>query len=207
MNNLEIYDRFAEVPASAKKEITAGRLKGMTDINPMWRIKCLTEAFGPCGIGWVAPITDKRIEEGANGEKVAVVDIELRYKQDGEWSEPVTGTGGSMLVANETKGLRTSDEAFKMAYTDAVSVACKMLGFGANVYWSNGRTKYTATTDSKVVKEDQNGMVIWKAWQAKFGKDATGLSELLQRFGYNSLTNIRAEDIDRIVGAINEATN
>ena len=23
----------------------------MTDINPMWRIKCLTEAFGVCGIG------------------------------------------------------------------------------------------------------------------------------------------------------------
>ena len=52
MNNLELYDSFREVPQEAKKPIAAGRLKGMTDINPMWRIKVLTERFGPCGIGW-----------------------------------------------------------------------------------------------------------------------------------------------------------
>ena len=48
-----------------------------------------------------------------------------------------------MLVAAETKGLYTSDEAFKMAYTDAISVACKQLGIGADVYWSRGETKYS----------------------------------------------------------------
>lgn len=48
-----------------------------------------------------------------------------------------------MLVAAETKGLYTNDEAFKMAYTDAVSVACKQLGIGADVYWSRGETKYS----------------------------------------------------------------
>ena len=38
----------------------------------------------------------------------------------------------------------TSDECFKMAYTDAVSVACKSLGFGADIYWQNDRTKYNS---------------------------------------------------------------
>ncbi len=52
MDGLEIYNKVREVPEKAKKSITAGRLKGMTDINPMWRIKKLTEEFGPCGIGW-----------------------------------------------------------------------------------------------------------------------------------------------------------
>ena len=51
MEDLELYEKFRVVPNEAKKTITAGRLKGKTDINPMWRIKALTEAFGPCGIG------------------------------------------------------------------------------------------------------------------------------------------------------------
>ena len=45
MNNLELYDKFRQVPETAKKNIGGGRLKGMTDINPMWRIKTLTEEF------------------------------------------------------------------------------------------------------------------------------------------------------------------
>lgn len=35
MNNLELYDKFRQVPETAKKNINGGRLKGMTDINPM----------------------------------------------------------------------------------------------------------------------------------------------------------------------------
>ena len=31
-----------------------------------------------------------------------------------------------------------------MALTDAISVACKALGFGADIYWEAGRTKYNA---------------------------------------------------------------
>jgi hypothetical protein len=148
MANLDLYLKVAEVPQNAKKTIGAGRLKGMTDINPMWRIKALTEQFGICGIGWKYTITDKRIEEGADGVKCAFVDIDLFVKVSGEWSEAIPGTGGSTFVANERNGLYTSDECFKMALTDAISVACKALGFGANVYWEGGRTKYTAVPET-----------------------------------------------------------
>ena len=55
-NNLEIYELLKEVPDKAKKTITGGRLSGMTDIKPMWRIEKLTEVFGVCGFGWKAPI-------------------------------------------------------------------------------------------------------------------------------------------------------
>ena len=51
MDNLTIYNEVRSVPDSAKRRIEAGRLKGKTDINPMWRIKALTETFGPCGFG------------------------------------------------------------------------------------------------------------------------------------------------------------
>ena len=143
MENLGIYESVRQVPQSAQRAIQAGRLKGKTDINPMWRIKALTEQFGPCGIGWKYTITDKRLENGANNEVSAFVDIDLYIKVDGEWSDAIPGTGGSAFVASERNGLYTSDECFKMALTDAISVACKALGFGADVYWAKDVTKYT----------------------------------------------------------------
>ena len=142
--NMRIYDAVRSVPEEAKRAITAGRLKGKTDINPMWRIKALTELFGPCGDGWGYTIDRLWIEEGAKGEKCAFAMISLWYKrEDGTRSEPVIGIGGNMMVANEKNGLYTSDECYKMALTDAISVACKALGFGADVYWGADRTKYT----------------------------------------------------------------
>lgn len=145
MNNLDIYNQLKEVPKEAKKTIGAGRLKGMTDIKPMWRIEKLTEIFGMCGIGWKTVIKNKEIIEGANNEKIAIVDIDLYVKVDGAWSEAIEGTGGSSFVANERNGLYTSDECYKMAYTDALSVACKSLGMGADVYW--GDSKYNKSEE------------------------------------------------------------
>lgn len=142
MDNLTIYNEVRSVPDSAKRRIEAGRLKGKTDINPMWRIKALTEQFGPCGFGWKYVITDKRLEQGANGEVAAFLDIDLFVKADGVWSDAIPGTGGSAFVAKEKNGPYTSDECFKMALTDAISVACKALGFGADVYWEANRSKY-----------------------------------------------------------------
>ena len=147
MANMDIYEHGRSVPDNAKKTIGAGRLKGMTDINPMWRIKVLTEMFGPCGVGWCAKIASKEVLPGSDGQMVAVVDVDLHIKTGDTWSEAICGTGGSMFVSNERNGAYTSDEAFKMAYTDAISVCCKMLGIGADVYWQGDRTKYTGGTE------------------------------------------------------------
>lgn len=141
MGNLDLYNRVRIVPEEAKKPIKGGRLNGMTDINPMWRIKVLTSEYGPCGIGWFYKPVKKWIEQ-AGGETVAFVDIELFIKVDCEWSQPICGTGGSKLSQNERNGLFVSDECYKMATTDAISVACKQLGIGADVYFGADRTKY-----------------------------------------------------------------
>jgi hypothetical protein len=142
MNNLDIYNAVRSVPIEAQKEIKGGRLSGKTDINPMWRIKTLTEQFGVCGVGWKYTIAEKRLEKADNGEIAAFVDINLFIKINSEWSEAIPGTGGSSFVANEKNGPFVSDECFKMALTDAISVACKALGFGADVYWNGDKTKY-----------------------------------------------------------------
>ena len=143
---MEIYNRVRQVPDEAKKAISAGRLKGMTDINPMWRIKKLTEEFGPCGIGWWTKVTD-RWTETVGDETCAFVDLELYIKVGDEWSKPITGSGGSKLATKERSGIYVSDECYKMAETDALSVACKKLGIGADVYFSADRTKYSQTVD------------------------------------------------------------
>lgn len=143
--NLEIYDKVCKVPAEAIKQIGAGRLKGMSDINPMWRIKCMTEVFGICGIGWKYEVTKQWTETFGNEIK-GFCNINLYIKMNGEWSEPIFGTGGSSFVTQESRGIYVNDEVFKMALTDALSVAMKALGVGASVYYAKDAdysTKYS----------------------------------------------------------------
>jgi len=154
-DNLSIYGKVRAVPAEAVKPITGGRLKGKSDINPVWRIKTLTEQFGPCGIGWKYEITDKQLERGGNDEIAAFVDINLYIKVENEWSAAIPGTGGSSFVAKESSGLYTSDECFKMALTDALSVACKALGVGADVYWDKDKSKYDTQEPKPEQKHDK----------------------------------------------------
>ena len=152
MDNMELYNKARSVPQDARKPIQAGRLKGMTDINPMYRIKRLTELFGPCGLGWWYEITGKQImDDPITNQRAAFVDILLYYvnPETGETSAGIPGTGGASFVAQERNGAYLSDECFKMALTDALSVACKALGIAADVYWEKDRSKYTAPEEAQ----------------------------------------------------------
>lgn len=155
MANLDLYNAVRSVPEEAKKTIEKGRLKGFTDINPMWRIKALTEQFGPCGIGWKYEIACREFHQGANGVCAVFTDINLYVKYNGEWSEAIPGTGGATFVAKESSGLYTSDECVKMATTDALSVACKALGIGADVYWEKDANKYDKVEPDEQLPEQQ----------------------------------------------------
>lgn len=168
--NLKYYDKLRFVPKEAQKPIQGGRLKGMTDINPMWRIKALTEEFGPVGLGWYYEVTDKQIVDGSGGEKVVFVDINLYVKFGEDWSKPIHGTGGSSLIAKEKNGLYTSDECFKMALTDAISVSCKALGVGADIYFAADRTKYTAPPEQSEQPKQSHSNSPTKDTLITFGK-------------------------------------
>jgi hypothetical protein len=137
------WNLLCSVPANALKTITGGRLKGKSDISPQWRYEKMTEIFGPCGFGWKYTIDKKWSEAGDHGEVFAFVDVSI-YVKDGEtWSEAIPGTGGSMIVEAESAGLHNNDEAYKMATTDALGTAMKMLGLAADVYrGNNSGSKY-----------------------------------------------------------------
>lgn len=169
-DNLTIYNTVRNPPKEALKPIKGGRLSGYTDINPMWRIKALTEQFGVCGIGWKYTITKQWTEQGANGEVAAFTNIDLYIKVNGEWSDAIPGTGGSSFIAKEKNGLYTSDECFKMSLTDAISVACKSLGFAADIYWNNDRSKYDRPEETQMAEpqkkiDDTKAQVIYDLLQ------------------------------------------
>lgn len=168
-DNLSIYERVRSVPTEAKKAIEAGRLKGKSDINPMWRIKKLTEVFGPVGFGWYTEVIKTWTEVDENSDVAVFVDINLFVKKDGEWSKPIYGNGGNKLISHERKyenGTQVlvpylDDDAYKKAYTDAISVAAKALGVGADVYFEKDVTKYdTALSQSEPVQAQVAGTPV-----------------------------------------------
>lgn len=155
--NLKIWNALRTPPQEALKKIQAGRLKGMTDISPQWRYEAMTQQFGPIGFGWNYTITDTWTELGSDNQICAFAKVEIKYKQDGEWSEPIPGIGGSMLVAKESKGPHTSDECFKMAVTDAISVAAKTIGVAADIYMGEAfkTIRPPSTVGIEMITEDQ----------------------------------------------------
>lgn len=155
--NMRIYDAVRAVPPEAIKPITAGRLKGKSDINPMWRIKVLTEQFGPCGEGWYTEgVRYWTVIQEKSMEMAVFCELQLHTRGENGWSAPIYGIGGNTVIAAEKNGLYLDDEAYKKAYTDALSVACKALGIGADVYWQSDRTKYSPRPDDSQKQQDDN---------------------------------------------------
>ena len=158
-DNMKVWNALKTPPPAALKKIEGGRLKGMTDISPQWRYKAMTEEFGPCGIGWKYEVVRTWQEAGSEDQVFAFAEIKLFVSLslpiekvnpdtayvtwEPAWSEPIPGIGGSMLIAKEKAGLHSSDEAYKMAITDALSVAMKMIGVGADVYMGMVDGKHT----------------------------------------------------------------
>ena len=169
-----LWNKVKSPPASALKTIQAGRLKGMTDIKPMFRYQIMTEVYGLCGIGWKYIVVNKWLESGSENQIFAFADVDLFVKVDGEWSEPIQGNGGSMLVTKEKAGLHSSDEAYKMAITDALSTAMKMIGVAADVYlgnWDGSKYKEEpvppVTQKKELLPDTQN----WKNAVAAYIRD------------------------------------
>lgn len=156
MDNMRFYNVGRSVPANAQKTFSNGRFSG-TDINPMWRIKVLTEMFGPVGFGWYTEVTRQEAIPADDGNMMVFVDINLFVKDGDQWSKPIFGTGGNTLKA---KG-RGDDDGFKKAYTDALSIACKALGIGADIWYSadvnaDYSSKYASMyTESEPAKADE----------------------------------------------------
>jgi hypothetical protein len=202
--NMTVWNKVKQPPSSALKQIQAGRLKGKTDINPQWRYQALTELYGPCGIGWKYEIARLWNEPGPDGQVFAFAEVRL-YTRNGEgWSDPIPGAGGSMLVDKESRGLHASDEGYKMAITDGLSVACKMLGIAADVYaglWDG--SKYNTPINS-------NGFITQhQAKQIeKMIEDTKSDKELFLKYCQaSSIEEIQSSMFSRVIAALQRKAN
>lgn len=145
MDNLSIWNKVKQVPPRFLREIKSGKLKGKSDINPQWRLMAMTQAFGQVGHGWTyrvvrtwgerSPIIDK------NGTPdftvMCFAEVAVKTKINGEWGEEFWGIGGSKIVEKFTDYSQANDEGYKMAVTDALSVAFKAVGVAADIYLGN----------------------------------------------------------------------
>ena len=145
-NNMRIWDDLGVTdPSHTKGFKRAGGFSG-TAIKPMWSFKRMTEKFGPAGMGWGPTEPHFQVVQ-ADTEVMVYCTVGLWFRDtDSSSSETVYGVGGDKVMSKGKDGLRSSDEAFKAAYTDALSNAMKLIGVGADVHM--GRFD-----DSKYLKE------------------------------------------------------
>lgn len=211
---MKYYNQLKSVPEEMTKKITGGRLNGMTDIKPQWRYMRFSEVFGDCGIGWYYNIKKMWTENGSDGQVVAFAEIELFFKDGDVWSKPIAGIGGSTLIAKESKGMFTNDECYKMAVTDALSVAMKMVGVGADIYMGYPpQTKYTKEepkttqeaetdpTDTKTAGRTITDSDIKKARELAGLKPQWIIETVKEQFSktYKELTNIEKASLLKLI--------
>ena len=199
--NMRFYGKVQDTPSEAKKEITAGRLKGYTDINPMFRIKKLTEVFGPVGFGWWTQNETFTFEECKTGEVAVFCKLELVVidPETDKESHPITGVGGNKFVANEKNGPYCNDEAMKMAYTDALSIACKSLGFCHDIYFAKDRTKYS-------LAEDEAGTPGPEDYKAITDRIQKGISVVTKNMDREAKDKFTQDVIVKHIGGVNYMT-
>lgn len=129
--NTKLWDKLGKTDPSHTKAFTrGGGFKG-TAIKPMWSYRRMTEEFGPCGIGWGVGDPSFQVVPGHDGEMLVFCTASIWYGVD---RATVYGVGGDKVVGKNKYGLSSDDEAFKKAFTDAVTNALKLIGVGADVH-------------------------------------------------------------------------
>jgi hypothetical protein len=152
--NTKLWDELKRVPPDQLKQFSrSGGFKG-TAIKPMWSFHRMTEIFGPCGQGWgIEPPSFITVPAG---------DEILVYCTVAVWhtsrTHTVFGVGGDKVRVVQSSGPRNDDEAFKKAYTDAITNALKLIGVGADIHMGlwDGNKYATPSTDPDMPDENSS---------------------------------------------------
>lgn len=164
------FELVRQVPANGLKQISAGRLRGKSDINPQWKIEAMSEVYGLCGEGWYHELAEEKTIPLQDGQIMLFMQVKVYIKDhEGNWSKPVIGFGGDYIVKKENNGLHTNDEAYKMCYTDALGNALKNLGVANDIYrglWDgskynrNEQTPLVDNTSKPLIKRGEGGETL-----------------------------------------------
>lgn len=168
MSNMDIWDKLSKTDKQHTKEFKrAGGFSG-TAIKPMYAIQKMTETFGPVGVNWGYTRPEYQVVDGTDGQKLVYCTIGLWHTDkpsDQSESDYVWGVGGDFIIVKQSSGLRSDDEAFKKAFTDALMNAMKHLGMSADVHMGQfDGSKYTAAKpvakSPEKMKEERKASII-----------------------------------------------
>lgn len=136
IENLNLWNRFADIDPKYTKAITGKPYKG-TSPNPHYVIRCLTEMFGPVGVGFgwevkaegFVPLGDEILHW-----------CRIRFWHgDGPGFEAYGQTRALMKTRN---GMLSDEDAPKKSLTDAITKAAAQVGVAANIFlgrWDDSR--------------------------------------------------------------------
>jgi len=146
MSKTELWDRLGKTdPAHTSKFQRAGGFKG-TAIRPIYSIHRMTEEFGPCGVGWGVNEPQFQVVHGPD-EALVFCTVSIWHTSR---ENVVFGVGGDKAVVKFSSGIKTDDEAFKKAFTDAITNAMKLIGVGADVHMGRfDDSKYVAELEAE----------------------------------------------------------
>jgi hypothetical protein len=182
----ENYDKMKRPPKTALREIQAGDLKGKTDINPQWRYEIMDATFGACGEKWKYEIVKLWDYPTQDGTVLAFAQVNVYVKTGDVWSDPIPGIGGNTLVdmvkgytQGDPKRPKPNDEGYKMAITDAIGTALKMIGVAADIYsgrWDGSKYRddepETPKADTPEYITLKTSLIDWLAVEPKLLTDA-----------------------------------
>lgn len=152
MSKTALWDRLGKTdPSHTKQFKKSGGFSG-TAIKPMWSYRRMTEEFGPCGDGWGVNEPSFQVVAGADGETLVYCTVSIWH---GKRENVVFGVGGDKVIAKFSSGSKSDDEAFKKAFTDAITNALKLIGVGADVHMGMfDDSKYVNTVKAEIAAQN-----------------------------------------------------
>ena len=137
MTKMRIWDSLCKTNPDYTRSVPSSYGKKITSIDPMYQIQCMTETFGPVGLGW------KYNVKYTYQDNLVFAEVSIHYCVHDNWFE----YGPVCSVQNLCKKNGTlDDEAPKKAMTDAMTKAFSHLGMSADVFLGK-------FDDSKYVQE------------------------------------------------------
>lgn len=137
-DNLTIWNKFADIDPKYTKAITGKPYKG-TSPNPHYVIKCLTEMFGPVGVGFGWDVEAEGFQP--MGDELLHW-CRIRFWHSDPQSRGFSAYGQTKAVMKTKNGFMTDEDAPKKSLTDAVTKAAAQVGIASNIFlgrWDDSR--------------------------------------------------------------------
>lgn len=150
--NLKLWEAHEDIDPKFTKAIT-GRDYGGTSPNPQYVIKCLTDLFGPVGIGFGWRVVAEGFERFGD-TSLHWCRIEFWHTDRANVFEAYGQTKAAYVTSKGT--MRVDEDAPKKSLTDAIVKAASQIGIAANIFlgrWDD--QKYVAEVNAEYRKEER----------------------------------------------------